>query len=279
MSDGEALGEGLLELAVRAAAEAATLVAARRSGGVRVSGTKSSDVDIVTEVDTECERLLRSLVLTARPEDGFLGEEGDDVIGSSGVRWIADPIDGTVNFLYGLPQYAVSLAAEVDGEVVAGVVVNPATGVAYRARRGGGAWRWQGPAASKDARPERLEVRGAVPVAERLVLTGFNYEAHIRRIQAAAAASLLPRVRDIRRLGACALDLCHVAEGAADGYVEEGVELWDHAAGALIAEEAGARSVRTVGRGGKAALVCAPETGFDDFWALVRDAGFLAEGE
>lgn len=260
-------GAALLDLAVAVATEAADLVAARRRAGVRVAGTKSSVVDIVTEADTECEQLIRDRILAARPDDGFLGEEGDDIHGTTGVRWIADPIDGTVNFLYGLPQYAVSLAAEVDGEVVAGVVVNAATGACYRARRGGGAWRDD----------ERLTVRADVPLGERLVLTGFNYEARTRAVQAAAAAALLPRVRDIRRLGACALDLCHIAEGAADGYVEEGVALWDHAAGALIAEEAGARAVRTTGRDGKPALVCAPEAGFDAFWALVVEAGFLAE--
>ncbi|WP_110205424.1 inositol monophosphatase family protein [Nocardioides daejeonensis] len=258
----------LLALALDVAHEASGLVAARRAEGVEVAGTKSSAVDIVTEADTASEQLIRRRILAARPADGFLGEEGSDIHGSSGVRWIADPIDGTVNFLYGLPQYAVSLAAEVSGEIVAGVVVNAATGVTYAARRGGGA--------TRDGVP--LRVRAAVPLGERLVLTGFNYEAHIREVQAAAAARLLPQVRDLRRLGACALDLCHIAEGAADGYVEEGVALWDHAAGALIAEEAGARSVRTVGRGGKPALVCAPRAGFEEFWALVTACGFLAEG-
>lgn len=257
---------GLLALAREVACEAADLVGRRRRDGVAVERTKSSVVDVVTAVDTECEEFLRRRILAARPDDGFLGEEGDDVIGSSGVRWIADPIDGTVNFLYGIPQYAVSLAAEIDGEVVAGVVVNAATGVVYDAARAGGARR--------DGAP--LKVRADVPLAERLVLTGFNYEADIREVQAAAVGRMLPQVRDIRRLGACALDLCHVAEGLADGYVEEGVELWDHAAGALIAEEAGARSVRTVGRGGKPAVVCAPTTGFDAFWELVIRSGFLA---
>lgn len=264
-SDGGATAD-LLELADRVASEAAALVARRRREGVRVTGTKSSVVDIVTETDQEAEQVIRSRLLAARPDDGFLGEEGADVVGSTGVRWIADPVDGTVNFLYGLPQYAVSLAAEVDGRVVAGVVVNAASGAVYRAHVGGGAWR--------DG--TRLRVRDTVPVRERLVLTGFNYEEHTRRVQATAAARLLPQIRDLRRLGACALDLCHVAEGSADGYVEEGVELWDHAAGALIAQEAGARVRRTTGRAGKAAVVCAPEVGFDDFWELVSDCGFLA---
>ena len=161
------------------------------------------------------------------------------------MRWIVDPIDGTVNFLYGLPQYAVSIAAEVDGHVVAGVVLNVATGTEYVGHVGpddGGA------VATRDGVP--LSVRGPAPLAERLVATGFSYAAELRRIQAQALVRLLPRVRDIRRLGSCALDLCHVAEGTVDGYVEEGVHLWDHAAGALIARAAGARTELLRGAGG-----------------------------
>jgi len=171
-----------------------------------------------------------------------------------------------VNFLYGLPHYAVSIAAEVDGQVVAGVVQNAATGVVYAAALGAGA--------TRDGVP--LTVRGTPPLHQRLVITGFGYDPGLRRLQAAALARLLPRVRDIRRLGSCALDLCHVAEGVADAYVEEGVNIWDHAAGGLVAREAGARTVLLTGVGGGEILVCAPAPGFDEMLAAVTDAGFLS---
>ncbi|QIX26457.1 inositol monophosphatase [Nocardioides sp. JQ2195] len=265
---GQDSAPALLELARSVAVEAAGFVAERRTHGVSVAATKSSIVDVVTEVDRDCEALVRERLLTARPHDAFLGEEGGSQGGGSGVRWIVDPIDGTVNFLYGIPQYAVSIAAEHDGTVVAGVVANAATGVVHHAALGSGAWRDE----------TRLEVRRPAPLAESLVLTGFNYQEHTRRVQAAAVAELLPRVRDIRRLGSCALDLCHVAEGTADAYVEEGVAEWDHAAGALIAREAGATTEVTVGRSGKEALVCAPSATFRRFRLAVEECGFLASG-
>jgi myo-inositol-1(or 4)-monophosphatase len=256
----------LLELGLAAAREAAQLVRERRAAGVTVAATKSSAVDVVTEADRASEQLIRERLRTARPDDAFLGEEGGSRDGGSGVRWIVDPIDGTVNFLYGIPQYAVSVAAEIDGEVVAGIVVNAATGVEYAATRGGGA--------TRDGVP--LQVRGPAPLGERLVLTGFNYEASVRAVQATAMRVLLPQVRDIRRMGSCALDLCAVAEGSADAYVEEGVAIWDHAAGALVAVEAGAVCEVTVGAAGKEALVCAPAHGFAKFRAAVVASGFLA---
>lgn len=265
MADPE-LSSELLALARAVAVEAADFVAERRTHGVSVAATKSSIVDVVTQVDRDCEALVRQRLLTARPHDAFLGEEGGSEGGGSGVRWIVDPIDGTVNFLYGIPQYAVSIAAEWEGTVVAGVVVNAATGAVHEAALGSGARR--------DG--TRLEVRGAVPLAETLVLTGFNYQEHTRQVQAAAVAELLPQVRDIRRLGSCALDLCHVAEGSADAYVEEGVAEWDHAAGGLIAREAGATTEVTVGRSGKPALICAPSAAFERFRQTVEECGFLA---
>ena len=204
-----------------------------------VAATKSSAVDVVTESDRSAERLIRKALLDARPDDAVVGEEGDDEPGSSGVRWIVDPIDGTVNFLYGIPQYAVSIAAELDGEVVAGVVLNVATGHEYTATLGG--------PAQRDGVP--IRVRAVVPLSERLIGTGFSYEAHQREIQAAALLHLLPRIRDIRRFGSCALDLCGVAQGSLDGYLEEGVNLWDHAAGGLVARAAGATGGDRSGRG------------------------------
>ncbi|WP_435769230.1 inositol monophosphatase family protein [Nocardioides sp. SYSU DS0651] len=265
---------GLAGLARAVATEAATLVRQHAAREVSVAATKSSEVDVVTAADRATEELVRERILAARPHDALLGEEGDDVAGSSGVRWIVDPIDGTVNFLYGIPEYAVSVAAEVDGDVVAGVVVDVAKDVVYAGHLDPAA----GPAggvATRDGRP--VAVRPPAPLARRLVATGFNYTREVRTVQAAAAARLLPEVRDIRRTGSCALDLCRVAEGALDGYVEEGVHLWDHAAGALIARLAGARTLVTVGAAGTEAIVCGPDHGFDELLEAVRFAGFLRE--
>jgi myo-inositol-1(or 4)-monophosphatase len=261
------LAHELLTLAREVAAEAAELVRTRRAEGVSVAATKSSAVDVVTDVDRACEELIRDRLLAARPDDAVLGEEGDDVAGTSGVRWIIDPIDGTVNFLYGIPQYAVSIAAEVDSLVVAGVVLDVASRIEYAARRGGGA--------TRDGCP--IGVREPAPLAERLVLTGFSYSAERRAIQAAAVARMLPQVRDLRRMGSCALDLCHLAEGAADGYVEEGTQLWDHAAAGLIAEEAGARVTHAPGAGGASCVIAAPRHGYDEFVRLVQTSGFLGD--
>jgi myo-inositol-1(or 4)-monophosphatase len=262
----DVLTKELHDLALSAAREASVLVRDRRSRPVEVADTKSSPTDVVTEADRASEELLRSLITRARPEDAVLGEEGGSEAGTSGVRWIVDPIDGTVNFLYGLPQYAVSVAAEVDGQVVAGVVRNAATGVEDAATLGGGA--------TRDG--TRIAVRPVPPLAEALVITGFNYDARLRGLQAAAAARLLPRVRDIRRLGSSALDICFVADGCADAYVEEGLHLWDHAAAGLIAREAGATTRLVAGVGGMEAMVVAPAAGFDEFLAAVTEAGFLA---
>jgi myo-inositol-1(or 4)-monophosphatase len=181
--------EKLLELAVGSARAAARMIESGAARGAEVAATKSSDVDVVTETDRSAERLIRRSLLEARPDDAVLGEEGDDQAGTSGVRWIVDPIDGTVNFLYGIPQYAVSIAAELEGEVVAGVVLNAATGAEYTATLDGPALRSGAP----------IRVRSVVPLAERLVGTGFSYEADQRQIQAATLLHLLPRIRDIRR--------------------------------------------------------------------------------
>ena len=271
MTAPDPLAGELLDLAVSTARSAARMVESGAARGVEVAATKSSDVDVVTESDRSAERLIRRTLLEARPDDSVLGEEaeGDQSHepGSSGVRWIVDPIDGTVNFLYGIPQYAVSIAAELEGEVVAGVVLNVATGAEYTATLGGPAHR--------DGVP--LRVRATVPLAERLIGTGFSYEAHQREIQAAALLRLLPRIRDIRRFGSCALDLCGVAQGSLDGYVEEGVNLWDHAAGGLVARSAGARVESDLGVGGRLIVIAAPEAGFDEFRSALAAAGYLAD--
>jgi myo-inositol-1(or 4)-monophosphatase len=235
---------GLLALAVDVAREAAALVARGRATASDDVGVKSSPVDVVTAVDQASEELVVGRLLAARPDDGVMGEEGADRAGTSGVRWVVDPIDGTVNFLYDLPAYAVSIAAEVDGEVRAGVVLNVATGEMFTATAGGGAF------ASSPSRPEPVRLSGSSPASleQTLVATGFGYRAEQRRAQGAVVADLLPQVRDIRRFGSAALDLCAIAAGRVDAYYELGLNPWDHAAGGLVAAEAG---VVLTGLGGR----------------------------
>lgn len=264
--------EQLRDLAVEVATAAAALVR-EQAGGVEVADTKSSAVDVVTEVDRRSEALLRELILAARPDDTILGEEEGEATGTSRVRWIVDPVDGTVNLLYGIPEYAVSVAAEVDGEVVAGAVVAVVQGHVYAAARGHGA--------TKDGVP--IGVRGAAPAGARLVLTGFGYLPEARAHQGACVARLLPRVRDIRRAGSCALDLCHLAEGLADAYVEEGPRIWDWAAGQLVVTEAGGRFALMPGELGRrlagwsedSVVVASTPSEWDGFVADLRDTGFV----
>jgi myo-inositol-1(or 4)-monophosphatase len=225
----------LLALAVETAREAAVLVAQGRASAGDSVDVKSSPVDVVTAVDTASERLIVERLLAARPDDGVLGEEGASHPGTSGVRWIVDPIDGTVNFLYDLPAYAVSIAAEVDGEVRAGVVLNVATGELFTATLGGGAY------LSSPGRPEPVRLTGSRPASldQVLVATGFGYGTEQRRAEGAVVAALLPRVRDIRRHGSAALDLCTAAAGRVDAYYQLHLKPWDYAAGELVAAEAG----------------------------------------
>jgi myo-inositol-1(or 4)-monophosphatase len=227
----------LLDLARTIALEAGELAARRRSEGVEVAATKSTIVDVVTEADREVERLILGRIQDARPDDGVLGEEGASVAGSSGLTWVVDPIDGTVNYLYGLPHYAVSIAL-VEGEpdpltwtAKAGVVLNPATGEIFTAEAGGGAF----------CGDRRIHVGEPVDLDVALIATGFAYAASTRAFQGDVVARLLPQVRDIRRQGTASLDLCFVADGRYDAYFERTLSPWDHAAGALIAREAGAR--------------------------------------
>lgn len=222
----------LLALAEATAREAGEMVYRRREAVERmdVAATKSTPTDVVTESDTAAETLIRERLLAARPDDGILGEEDGQTAGNSGVDWVVDPIDGTVNYLYGMPQYAVSIAARAGGEVVAGVVHNPASGETWTATRGGGAY--------LDGRPIRVTACQRLELA--MVGTGFGYDSDRRARQAAVLLELVPAVRDIRRAGAAALDLCWVATGRLDAYYERGLKAWDIAAGALVAEEAGA---------------------------------------
>ena len=234
----------LLALAVDVAREAAALVARGRASAADHVDVKSSPTDVVTAVDTASEELIAGRLLGARPDDGLLGEEGAERAGTSGVRWVVDPIDGTVNFLYGLPSYAVSIAAEVDGEVRAGAVLDVSSGELFTATRGGGAY------LSSPGRPAPVRLAAGSPVSleQTLVGTGFSYQVEQRRSQGAVVAQLLLRVRDIRRNGSSALDLCSTAAGRLDAYYELGLKPWDHAAAALVAAEAGVVLTGLAGR-------------------------------
>jgi myo-inositol-1(or 4)-monophosphatase len=259
----------LLDLAVRAAREAAAYVRAERPAGrVDVAATKSSATDPVTVIDRGSERLVVERLLAERPDDGVLGEEGGVREGTSGVRWVIDPIDGTVNFVYGIERYAVSVAAEHDGEVVAGAVVDVVHGTAWLAARGHGAVREQ------DGERRTLLMPEPPPLTSALVGTGFSYDAATRARQGAAVAALLPQVRDVRRLGAATLDLCSVADGTLDAYVEAGLQPWDHAAAGLVVTEAGGVLGGHDGRPGER-LVTAMHPGLEaEFSAAVRACGF-----
>lgn len=265
--------EALRDIAVEVAQRAAALVRELTVLGVEVADTKSSQVDVVTEVDRRSEALLRELLAHIRPHDSILGEEEGASLGTSGVRWVLDPVDGTVNLLYGIPEYAVSVAAEIDGVAVAGAVVDVAGAHVYAAAQGLGA--------TKDGVPVR--VRSAAAPGTRLVLTGFGYQPEVREHQGACVARLLPKVRDIRRMGSCALDLCRVAEGRADAYVEEGPQTWDWAAGRVIVTEAGGRfallaghlGVRLEGWSAESVVVATAVDEWDGFVADLRSTGFL----
>ncbi|GAB3116379.1 inositol monophosphatase family protein [Janibacter alkaliphilus] len=235
----------LADLALELAEEAGELVRDERPVELGVAATKSSATDVVTVMDQRSQDLLLRRVGQHRPEDAFHGEESGGRSGSSGLTWVVDPIDGTVNYLYGIAAYAVSVAVVVGDPAVpggwhpvAGAVVNPVSEERYQAALGHGATR----AVGSDA-PAPLDVGAGpdagLPVA--LLGTGFGYEAGRRAWQGQVAARMLPRVRDIRRLGSAALDLCRVADGSLDAYYERGLNPWDLAAGWLVATEAGAR--------------------------------------
>jgi fructose-1,6-bisphosphatase/inositol monophosphatase family enzyme len=234
----------LRDLAAGVAREAGELLASR-AGRVEVAATKSSPTDVVTEMDRMAEELIRARLLAARPDDAILGEEAGQTGDSDGapVLWVVDPLDGTVNYLYGLDGWAVSIAAEAGGEVVAGAVYVPTRGELFSAARGGGAWLESEISLSAPIRPPRvrLHCRPGVPLDQALVGTGFGYQVARRKVQGEVVAAMLPQVRDIRRAGVASVDLCAVAAGRLDGYYERGLNYWDWAAGALVATESGAR--------------------------------------
>jgi myo-inositol-1(or 4)-monophosphatase len=254
----------LLDLATDLATRAAELLVDGLSHHRVEVSTKSSSTDMVTEMDRASEALIAAGIRAARPEDGIVGEEGADHAGTSGVRWLVDPIDGTTNYLYGFPGFAVSIGAEYRGEIVVGVVQDPLHRDVFRAVKGRGA--------TRNGEPINASTKDDLQTA--LVGTGFSYEPERRRRQAAVLTQVLPHIRDIRRMGAAAVDLCSVACGRLDAFYERGLGPWDLAAGALIAREAGA----TVGdlSGGPASgefTLAASKGLFEPLRALLDTAG------
>jgi myo-inositol-1(or 4)-monophosphatase len=220
-----------LELAERAARAGGEVLMSYYGRAPEGLGWKSSDTDLVSDADREAERVIRELLERERPDDGLVAEEGSHSEAASGRRWLVDPLDGTVNFLYGFPVWAVSVALEDADGLAAGVVHAPANGETFRAARGEGAW------IAESGR--RLAVRPCTTLAQALVATGFSYEPDRRAEQAEIVARLLPLARDIRRAGAAALDLAWLAAGRLDGFYERGLNPWDWSAGHLLVEEAG----------------------------------------
>jgi len=282
MSDNDTDPAAVREVARGLATEAAAFVRRRRAEVFDSAGrldqpdavrAKSTPTDPVTVVDTETERLLRDRLADVRPGEPILGEEEGGPAGADGAEltWVLDPIDGTVNFVYGIEAFAVSVGVQRGGVSVAGAVADVATGAVYSAALGHGA------SVTRDGQETALHCSAATSLSMALVGTGFSYQPEQRGRQGAVLAALLPEIRDVRRIGSCALDLCMVAAGRLDAYYEDGVNVWDWAAGALIAAEAGA-VVRPPAPAGPGLMVaCAPglESTFGD--ALQR-SGLPLEG-
>jgi myo-inositol-1(or 4)-monophosphatase len=225
------LSAELLAIAEQAARAAGDLLRERfEAGGERATGSKSTPTDLVSEADLAAERAIRDVITAARPGDAILGEEGGETQEGSGLRWIVDPLDGTVNFLFGVPQWCVSVAVHDDEGGIAGVVFDPVRDEIFIGARDGGLPTLDG-----------VQVRGSQQdeLATALVGTGFAYDAAVRETQAAVVARLLPQVRDVRRMGSAALDLAWTAAGRFDAFYERGVQLWDIAAGTVLCEAAG----------------------------------------
>ena len=221
--------EDLLSHAVHAAEEAGSLLMERFGAPARGVDSKSTPTDLVSDADRDSEELILGLILKERPDDGVLAEEGGGRESASGVTWIVDPLDGTVNFLFGIPQWCVSVAAaDPDGTIV-GVVHNPNLGETFTAGRGRGAYLNRSP----------IRVSGRADIESAMVATGFSYDRSAREQQASIVARVLPAVRDIRRAGSAALDLAALAVGRVDGFYEAPLEIWDKAAGVLLVTEAG----------------------------------------
>ena len=264
-SSGQLLAD-LRGLASEIAVAAGELLDARLHDERSAVDTKSTGTDMVTEMDRASERLIVDRIRDARPDDAIVGEEGASVPGTSGVRWVIDPLDGTTNYLYRLPGWNVSIGVEVDGVAAAGAVCIPSTGDLFSAATGAGATRNDVP----------LVLSDPAPVATALVGTGFSYEPAVRTAQAQNLHELIGRVRDVRRSGAAAADLCSVAAQRLDAYYESGLAPWDHCAGSVIAREAGARVELVDDHPLPGTLVIAAHPSrWDDFVTLLRDAGIL----
>ena len=219
----------LRELAVRAARETGALLQHHNVRGLRGLDTKSTATDMVSDADREAEELLVQILTAARPHDALLGEEGAGREGTSGLRWVVDPLDGTTNFVFGYPQWAVSVAVEDEHGPLAGAIYDPCRDELFAAARGRGT----------TLNGDRVHVRGTHDLSQALIATGFSYDAERRALQAARVADVIPRIRDIRRGGAAAIDLAWVACGRLDGYWESGLNAWDWSAGSLLVTEAG----------------------------------------
>lgn len=256
----------LLDLAVDVAREAGALLLERLPAPRTDVVSKSTPTDLVSEVDKAAEALIVARLRAERPDDAILAEEGTADAGASGLRWVVDPLDGTINYLYRRAAFAVSIAVEDADGALAGAVYDPQRDVLWTAERGGGAYR--------DGVP--LACSAETDLGHALLGTGFAYAAAVREQQARALAHVLPRVRDIRRAGAATLDLCGVAEGTLDAYYERGLAPWDLAAGGLVAAEAGAVVRVLPAAGGGDVVLAAPPALAGPLADLVREAGVLA---
>lgn len=262
MSDsGEQPSPVELERVAADTARAAAGVVTAGYGRPRAVGRKSSPTDVVTQTDLRAEELVRELLGKATPDAGLLGEEGGTSAPGARVQWVIDPLDGTINFLYGVPLFAVSIAAAIDGEIVAGAVIDVLRKELFSAHLGGGA-RCDG---------NLIEVSDCTSLPDALVATGFSYQAELRDRQGEVAHRVLPRARDLRCFGSAALELCWVGCARVDGYFQRDTEIWDRAAGALIAAEAGARTELPCPENDDLIIVAAPGV-FDDLWAVVQFA-------
>ncbi len=259
----------LIDLAWRAAGEAAAFLHTQRPVDLEVE-TKSTPTDVVTSMDKAAEHLLHERLLGERPGDGLLGEEGADQAGSTGIRWVVDPLDGTVNYLYRIPLWGVSVAAEdADvGEAVVGVIITPETGEGFIGIRGRGSWRIVGDIG------ERMSVRACSSLSQAMVATGFGYAPRRRASQADVLREVIPAVRDIRRTGCAVVDFTWLARGRTDAYYERGLNPWDVAAGALIAREAGAL-VRQLDDSNPGTFVAAVPDIADELVEALRGAGMM----
>jgi myo-inositol-1(or 4)-monophosphatase len=254
---GDWTNEQLRALAERMANAAGELILTGLNE-TRTLDTKSSGTDLVTEMDKASEALIVAMIDAERPGDGILGEEGTSREGTTGVRWVIDPIDGTTNYVYRHPLFSVSIGVERDGVTVAGAVAAPMLNDLYSAAVGGGAFR----------NGTRIRVTAETDITKALVGTGFAYKPEIRATQGARVAALLPQIREIRRGGSAAIDLCFVADGRMDAYYEDGLNPWDESAGLLIASEAGA--VHTRLPGGREILVVGAPGVFEKLVELLQ---------